>query len=950
MKLTRWGASTLAIATVAFAQNSWAQQAAAPQQAQATPGNDDGLETLIVTGTRTKGVSAEQSSAPIEVVGAESLASTGQPNLTQELTRLVPSFSTPAAGGDTGALTVTAQLRGLSPNDVLVLVNGKRRNASANIFADPGPQQGSNAVDLDLIPAAAIDHIEVLTDGAAAQYGSDAIAGVINIILKSADHGGSVSATAGQYYETKFPEVHEGGQGFQVDGSANAGAALGETGFINLTAEDKHHDNSNITGADNRGAAGGVPADPYQSRIDGDPESTLYNLAYNAGENVDGFDFYSFGTYSYRHAKAAENYRTETKAAGLTGPDGVTLPNPYPLGFEPFETITENDYSFTAGVKGTVFGWDYDLSSTYGVDQDDIGNVGGLNIQLYQDTGNSNPHVFRTGNLNDSEWTNNLDLTHAYDIGLAAPLNIAFGTEYRYETFQLVAGDPASRFGAGSQANPGFSLTDQHNVWQDSIGAYIDAQTKIIPQWTVDTAGRFEHYDNFGDTEDGKVSTRYDFIPEFGIRATVSNGFRAPSLTQEYFSATNVGPGFASAQLPVNSPGARLLGAQQLKPEVSDNYSVGMVAEPVPHLHVSLDAYQIDIRNRIVDSGLFSNDLVTKAIELNGNQVEPGDAVTAQYFANALGTHTRGAELSASYPQDYGAAGEVLYSITGNYNNTVAEVSSGNIKRYFADGSLASALSYLTSGAPHYKLINNAFWTNDPWDVNLRGTLYGQSSTIDPNEATGAYVFNKVSQAFIVDLEMGYTLNNWHFSIGANNLLNHFPNRVNFDTDSPHTEVYNSFAAYGYQGGYYYTRVTYSFGEEAPPSPVVPAVVPVEAPKPVPEVKTPEKQRSFQVFFDFDKSEITEAASQVIAAAADSVKAGNVTTITVTGHTDTVGTARYNQALSERRAAAVKKTLVADGVTAGEITTIGVGKTGLLVPTADGVREPQNRRAEIVLQ
>jgi len=300
MRLNKWGASMLALTVGTLSSTGWAQQ----QTAQAVAGGGAEVETLIVTGTREKGVSAEQSSSPIEVVGAENMASTGAPNLTLELARLVPSFSTPSYGGDTAALTTAAQLRGLSPNDVLVLVNGKRRNASSNIWADPGPQQGANPVDLDLIPAAAIDHIEVLTDGAAAQYGSDAIAGVINIILKDSDHGGVVSGTAGAYYGSPFNEVHQGGDGFQFDVSANVGTKLGEAGFLNLTAEDKHHDKSNVTGADNRGAAGGVPADPFQSRIDGDPESTLYNLAYNTGYDVDGFDFYSFGTYSYRHSKA----------------------------------------------------------------------------------------------------------------------------------------------------------------------------------------------------------------------------------------------------------------------------------------------------------------------------------------------------------------------------------------------------------------------------------------------------------------------------------------------------------------------------------------------------------------------------------------------------------------------------------------------------------------------
>jgi len=277
MRIEIYGISMLALTLGVLSQTAQAQQTAAVQVGS---GEAD-VEAIIVTGTRSANVKARDSSAPIQVVTAETLDTTGVPNLSEELTTLVPSFSSPTYGGDTAALTTAAVLRGLSPNDVLVLVNGKRRNASANLFADPGPQQGANPVDLDFIPAAAIDHVEVLTDGAAAQYGSDAIGGVINIILKNADHGGTATATTGAYYGSPFNEVHQGGDGFTLDAQANQGVALGTSGFLNLTAEYKHHDNSNITGPDPRGAAGGVPSDPFQSRIDGDPESSLYNLAYN---------------------------------------------------------------------------------------------------------------------------------------------------------------------------------------------------------------------------------------------------------------------------------------------------------------------------------------------------------------------------------------------------------------------------------------------------------------------------------------------------------------------------------------------------------------------------------------------------------------------------------------------------------------------------------------------
>jgi iron complex outermembrane receptor protein len=260
--------------------------------------------------------------------------------------------------------------------------------------------------------------------------------------------------------------------------------------------------------------------------------------------------------------------------------------------------------------------------------------------------------------------------------------------------------------------------------------------------------------------------------------------------------------------LPVNSAGAAFLGAQPLKPEISNNYSVGFVAQPIPHLHVTLDAYQIDIRNRIIDSGLITTPNVATAIALNGNVVEPGDAVSAQYFVNGLTTHTRGADLTASYPQDLGDAGEIEWSISGEYNNTIALVSAANAARF---GINSSVTSYLTTAAPREKFIFGAYWDKDAWDVNLRGTYYGRSGTIDQNEATFGFVSNQIDPAFIVDLETGYTIGSWHVAVGAKNLFNTFPNKVDPATTSPTSEIYNFNSPYGYQGGYYYTRVSFTF-------------------------------------------------------------------------------------------------------------------------------------------
>ena len=419
IKTTRTSYAALAFASLVSHSVSAAE--APVQLADAALAAIDDASEIIVTGTRAGGICAAESAAPIKVLGAEVLQHVGQPNLNQVLTQLVPSFTAQAFGGDTANLTLSARLRGLSPNHTLVLVNGKRRHGTSNLAVLGGPYQGAAAPDLDLISPSSVKRIEVLEDGAAAQYGSDAIAGVINIILKDDSEGISGYATAGEYYKTG---------GATYAGTVHLATKLGEGGFVNVTLFHRYHDFSQVGGLDRRVTDdkgvlrttltpaqkilyGNIANYPYVNRINGDAESHLTNAQYNTGYDFGDVQVYSFGSYSKRIASAYENLRVPDRVQrtvlGVTtifDPDGDVPPN----GFSPREKIREDDYSATAGVKGDLGGFGFDLSATYGEDKNAIYTVDSANRSLFIDTGFT-PTDFYDGFFRSGEFTANADFS-----------------------------------------------------------------------------------------------------------------------------------------------------------------------------------------------------------------------------------------------------------------------------------------------------------------------------------------------------------------------------------------------------------------------------------------------------------------------------------------------------------------------------------------------------------
>ena len=741
---------------------------------------------IIVTGTRTEGRRVRESATPIELVSADALTRSGQTNLLDALKDTLPGLNSPAVGYDVGALARTFQLRGLSPSHTLVLVNGKRRHLSSSIYADSDPAQGANAVDLDLIPVNAIARIEVLRDGAAAQYGSDAIAGVVNIILKDGAQGGHASVQGGQYYK---------GDGQEISTNIDHGFAVG-AGRLHVSAGYRYHNFSNRSGE-----TGGV----QPAKVQGDPRSILGTASYDYVQPISGSDIsvYSFGTYAHRRARANENPRQPGDVSSAV--DAI-----YPNGFTPQETVDENDYSLTLGAKGRLSGWDWDLSSTYGRDVVHLGNINSINGDLLADTG-STQSAFNVGGFASGEWTNNLDLRRALDVGLASPLTLALGVEDRYETYTIRAGEASSYYLGGSAAFPGFRPTDASSHHRNSVAGYIDATVRPISAWEVSGAARLEHYDSVGTRVNGKLATRYEVSPSFALRASGTTGFHAPTLAQQYYSATTVTTGYASIQLPLGSAGANLLGAGSLKPETSRSISAGFVAEPIPGLHLAADGYFIWVNNRIIESAYLYGDLAQAAVVANGTVPPAGlssDNVSAVFFTNGVNTRTQGVDVTADWKTRLGAAGQISWTAAFGYvENKIRSVQAPSAALAAAGLSLVDAVqtTNLTTATPKIKASLAANWERGAWSVNLRNTYYSNS-----RQAQGystPYFIIDTGNRIITDLAVSYKATpRIGITAGANNLFDITPRlvpaalRANYDQ-------YSHVTPFGINGGSWYVRL-----------------------------------------------------------------------------------------------------------------------------------------------
>jgi iron complex outermembrane receptor protein len=846
---------------------SWAASAAA-QSASA----DSAVNEVVVTGTRVTGLRATDSPAPVQSVGTDSLKSVGQLDLTQALSQILPEVQAQAFGTDQAALHPEIKLRGLNPNDTLILVDGKRRHGTANIVVNGGIFLGAASADISLIPVDGIDHIEVLQDGAAAQYGTDAIAGVVNIILKKNNSGGTIDLTGGKYQD---------GGGDSYDLMANAGFTPVPNSFLNLTVERKYADFTFRGDLDPRVIDNGVGAGingnsgrsllaqfpnltsatnyPYVNRIIGSPQEVQTNGMLNAGWDITpDLQAYAFATYSDRTGRSNENYRLPNAAFGKSPTDF-----PFPLGFSPQEVTYETDYAGTFGLSGEIAGTTFDLSTTYGTDINQSYVDHTANLSLYYDTSHYQtangvttyvpgytPTYIHNGNFIDWQWTNTLDLTHKFDIGLKDPLNVAAGVEYREENYTLQAGEPASYYvgtgtlAAGTQGFFGYSPQNAGSHGRENVSEYLDLNIRPVHQLTLDGAVRHEDYSDFGEATVEKITGRYDFTPAFALRGTASTGFRAPTLAEEYYSGVNVSTSTVTGIFAPNSPAAHYLGLNGLKPEESTNYSLGVVAHPVSGLTVTVDAYAIQLRNRIVQSGSFygyssvANTITSQSVltalrnagisidpvisVINGPPAQSGN-ISIQTFVNGATTQTNGLDAVATYSSYFGDFGRVNWSLAGNYNHTQitkinAPPSNVNQKAVLLD---LPSQSNLTTTTPLVRITGGALWTIGKFSANLRESFYGSTSDKTQDLLVGTqYDTIKIDNAFITDLDLSYQiLKSVRFSIGANNLLNVYPTKEpayyrnqEYTKDSTgYVTIYPTFSPFGINGGYYYGRLTFTW-------------------------------------------------------------------------------------------------------------------------------------------
>ena len=869
--------------------SSWSACAMAqePQVAQ-EPQSDDGA-AIIVTGTRAVGMQAAESAAPIQVLGEETLSRVGQPNLNQALTQLVPSFQAQTQGTDMASFALSARLRGLSPNHTLVLVNGKRRHGNSILQVINGAFGGSAAPSIDLIPPDIVQRIEVLQDGAAAQYGSDAIAGVINIILKDEREGGTIRLNAGEYYD---------GDGTTYSASGNFGLPIGQDGFLDISLFHRRNEvttvgdgqmsvrNYNGTTVTNvspafRPLLEACNAVNCTADINGgQPASKLTLAFYNFGYDFGGIELYSFGDVSYRHGDALQAYRHPTRlcrtAAGTAQTTDPTrcFGTTAATGFVPHIEVKQNEFSFTGGLKGELGdGWNWDLAGSYSEDVAKVYTTHSVNASLYVATGQS-PTDFYDGKFEFRQFVTTLDIRKEFDVGFEDPLTLAFGTEYRRESYTIGAGDELSRYVEGGQSFPGYALSDAGTTRRNAKAAYIDVAFNPVPAWTIDLAGRIEDYSDFGDTQIGKITTRYDFSDAFAIRATASTGFRAPSLQESGYSATNVGPTSATLQLAPSSPGSASAGFGSLGPEKSTNLSAGIVLRPIPKLSLTLDGYYIKIRDRIVSSGAITGqrfnsltspptrvltplingltpyDLVQAAIAASGKQLDPtvlsNGALAIQTFTNGIDTRTMGLEFAARYPVTLNF-GKLDLSVGANYN--VTKVTDNKLGTLFSP----TAEQTIEEASPRFKGNFNALFTSGRFGANVRVNYYSKvNQYVQPNAACSAgcvgpngpipalqapillangqrYYNAEVKPAAIVDLELSYDLTDFaSIAIGANNLFDKVPEVpplvANYDpatwpTNGSSPYINNggtingpyAHGAYGTNGGYYYARATIKF-------------------------------------------------------------------------------------------------------------------------------------------
>jgi len=801
-------------------------------------------EELVVTGSRAEGRSRLETVAPVDVVSATQISRGGNTELAQSLSFALPSlnFTRPAVTDGTDTIR-PATLRGLAPDETLVLINSKRAHAASLVNLNGSIGYGSGAVDLNTIPSAAISTVEVLRDGASAQYGSDAIAGVINLRLREARTGGSMSVTYGQYdtevktkpSPTPIPGLVLQPNQHRYDGGTTTvsgwqGLPLGGTGFLTVSGELKYQQHTTRAGPDPRQqyatpAGGGF--DPRELTYDrynnwyGDPKVDQYTAYANAGYDLtNGVHLYGWGSYQFRDAISAANVRR-----AIQDNAGSNISSVYPNGFLPKIEGRVSDFSLAGGAKGKAGDWDWDASLVYGFNQFHFGVIDSINASI----GPSSPRSFDAGKLVFQQTVGNIGVTRTVDAGGQA-WNLAAGVEVRSENYQIKPGQvesfinggfftaPGVLGGSGSQSFSGFSPANATNQTRTSESVYLEAETKF-GDLDVDGAARYENYSDFGDVLTGKLAARYDFTPNFALRGSVSNGFRAPSLQQSFITTTSTnfvaGLPVQTILLPPSDPRAKLIGAAPLDPEKSTNFSGGGVFRSGA-FSLTVDAFYIKIKDRIVLSDILQQANVIALFKAAG----VNDIGGVRFFTNGVDSETRGVEAVATYKWAPDPAwGAFDFSASLSHDETkLTRVQSTPLLSALNPAPVFLPhfrTATLTDGQPKWKANAIVDWTQGPFGVTTKVEYYGK--LLQPANNSNPLGDYTLQPKTLVDLEARWNVSpSFQVAVGADNLFDTYPttppyvlNGVTLSSNG--VGAFPEYSPFGFQGRFLYARASYQW-------------------------------------------------------------------------------------------------------------------------------------------
>jgi len=792
-------------------------------------------QEIVVIGSRNLSRTKVQTPVPVDIIPVASIANeVGQVDLNQLLTYTAPSFQSSRQTVADGTDHIDpAQLRGLGSDQVLVLVNGKRRHQSALVNVNGTVNRGQVGTDLNTIPVSAIERVEVLRDGAAAQYGSDAIAGVINIVLKKStnvlsgnvSYGENVTSYQKDYAlgklgntNVKDINVQDGGY-FQA--GLNYGFNLNKKGYVNITGEYSLREASNragtYTGAvyanvngvnrdDSILQAKGLNRNNFDMRI-GNSKIASGGVVVNAGYALsEKWNLKFFSGLNQKSGEAAGFFRYPSSinsGAGIYATQALGL---YPNGFLPLIKTDIKDYSFSVGVDGKLGKWNTSLSNTFGINQFDFTVDNSLNYTQFAVT--LTPQTkFNAGGLQFLQNTVNADVTRNFNV--LQGLNVAYGAEFRIDQYSQKAGEESSYknfntssgAASGAQVFAGFVPDYAKRHSRNNVAAYIDLEQEFTKKWLMETALRFENYSDFGSTLNYKVATRYKVSDKFTIRASASSGFRAPSMQQQFYAKTNtLFVSTANGLVPTesgtftnDSKPAQIVGIPKLKEETSKNYSVGFTATPVKGLEITVDGYFIKIKNRIVLTNNFNggtDTVLTKLLKDNG-------ATTANFFTNAIDTKSKGLEAVLSYHTSFTNDNRLRFSIAVSFiKNEVKKgadgkpiikasdvlINSGQLGNYFN----REDQSRIEVASPQSKGNFTINYNHKKFGAMLRFAYFGKvkylDATINPanpaafpvNTFTGQKetLDQEFSAKSVTDASLSYSINKgFTLTAGANNIF-----------------------------------------------------------------------------------------------------------------------------------------------------------------------------------